>query len=56
MQYNNRQLADGLNIPYKTASEYIDRLIQAGILKEAAGKADNRIFRADEILQAAQGE
>ncbi len=54
--FNNRQLADGLNIPYKTAGEYIDRLIQAGILKEAAGQAVNQIFRADEILQAAQGE
>ena len=32
--FTNRQLADGLNIPFKTAGEYIERLIQSGILKE----------------------
>jgi Fic family protein len=53
--FTNRQLADGLNIPYKTSGEYIDRLIQSGILKEITGNASNRIFQADEILKAVGG-
>jgi len=52
---NNRQLASGLNIPFKTAGQYIEKLVQAGILRETTGYARNRIFRADEILRAVEG-
>ncbi len=48
----NRQLATGLNMPFKSAGEYIEKLEQAGILKETTGYARNRIFRAQEIFQA----
>ena len=51
----NRQLASGLNIPFKTAGEYIEKLVQVGILKETTGYARNRVFRADEILRAVEG-
>ncbi|MBI5963655.1 MAG: Fic family protein [Chloroflexi bacterium] len=54
--FTNRQLADGLNIPYKTAGEYIDRLIHSGILNETTGHANNRIFQANEILKAVEGK
>ena len=51
----NRQLASGLNMPFKTAGQYIEKLVQAGILRETTGYARNRIFRADEILRAVEG-
>ncbi|MBI1854422.1 MAG: Fic family protein [Chloroflexi bacterium] len=46
------QLASGLNIPFKTAGQYIEKLVQAGVLREITGHARNRIYRADEILKA----
>jgi len=51
----NRQLAAGLNIPFKTAGKYIEKLVQAGILRETTGYTRNRIFRADEVLRAVEG-
>lgn len=53
--FTNRQLASGLNIPFKTAGQYIEKLVRAGILKETTGYARNRVFRADEILKAVEG-
>ena len=50
-----RQTADGLDIPFKTASHYLEKLEQAGVLREVTGYARNRIFRSDEILKAIQG-
>jgi hypothetical protein len=52
---NNRQLASGLSIPFKTAGQYIEKLVQAGILRETTGYARNRIFRADEISRTVEG-
>ena len=53
--FTNRQLATELNIPFKTAGQYIEKLIQGSIIKETTGYARNRIFRADEILRAVEG-
>jgi len=53
--FTNRQLATEVNIPFKTAGQYIEKLIQVGILRETTGYARNRIFRADEILRAVEG-
>jgi Fic family protein len=50
-----RQVADGLDIPFKTAQDYIEKLVQAGVLREITGYARNRIFQSDEILKAVQG-
>ena len=50
-----RQVADGLGMPFKTASAYAEKLVQAGVLREITGFARNRIFQADEILKALQG-
>jgi Fic family protein len=47
---NVRQAEAALGIPYMTAERCIERLVQAGILREITGKARNRIYRADEIL------
>jgi hypothetical protein len=44
------------HIPFKTAGQYIEKLVQAGILRETTGYARNRIFRADDILRAVEGE
>jgi len=50
--FTNRQLASELNIPFKSAGEYIEKLVKAGILRETTGYARNRVFRANEIFQA----
>ena len=47
---NVRQAEAALGIPYMTAERCIERLVEAGILREITGKARNRIYRADEIL------
>ena len=50
-----RQIADGLGIPFKTAQAFLLKLVQAGVLREITGYSRNRIFQADEILKAIQG-
>ncbi len=47
---NVRQAETALGIPYMTAERCIERLVEAGILREVTGKARNRVYRADEIL------
>ncbi len=49
------QLENGLNIPYKTANDYLTKLVQAGIVREVTGHVRNRVFSADEILRVLQG-
>ncbi len=53
--FSIRQLANGLGIPFKTAQNYIQKLEQAGVLRESTGYARNRLYRSDEILKAIQG-
>ena len=48
--FNTKQLAEGLEIPFKTSRQYIEKLVQAGILREITGYARNQIYRADEIF------
>jgi Fic family protein len=50
--FTNRQLASALDIPFKSAGEYIKKLVQAGILRETTGYVRNRVFQAGEIFQA----
>lgn len=45
-----RTVEEELALPYPTAERYIDELVKQGILV-GTGKARNRIFKADEILQ-----
>lgn len=49
---NIRQLETTLNVPYRTAQRYIDKLVEIGILREVTGQARNRLYQSDEILQA----
>jgi Fic family protein len=51
-----RQAQDGLGIPYKTAQDYIEKLVRAGVLREVTGYSRNRIFQSSEILRAVQGQ
>lgn len=47
-----RQLESALDIPYMAAKRYIDKLMEAGVLKETTGYARNRVFMAHEIFHA----
>jgi len=53
--FSIRQVALGLDMPVKTAQDYITALQKAGIVREITGYARNRIFQVDEILKAIQG-
>ena len=50
-----RQIETAIGVPYRSASRYVEKLVQLGILREITGQARNRIFRADEILLAIEG-
>jgi DNA-binding Lrp family transcriptional regulator len=50
-----RQTADELGIPFKTARDYIQKLVQTGLLREITGYTRNRIYQADEIFRVVQG-
>lgn len=47
-----KQLAESVGMPFKTARQYIEKLVKAGILREVTGNARNQIYRADEIFGA----
>ena len=47
---NIRQLEAALEVPYRTAERYVERLEEIGILREVTGQARNRLYRADEII------
>jgi Fic family protein len=47
-----RQLEIALDIPYVAAKRYVEKLVDAGVLRETTGYARNRIFQASEIFKA----
>ena len=47
-----RQMEAVLQVPYRTAQRYIEKLLDMGLLREITGQARNRLYRADEILRA----
>lgn len=50
--FNAKQLAEGVEMPFKTARQYIEKLVQAGIVREVTGYARNQVYRADEVFTA----
>ncbi len=44
-------MQSGLKIQFPAAQRYVDQLLTAGILREITGRARNRVYRADEILE-----
>lgn len=50
-----RQVETALGVPFRSASRYVEKLVQLGILREITGRSRNRIFKADEILSAIEG-
>ena len=53
--FSIRQVSAGLGIPFRATETCIERLVRAGVLREITGYARNRIFQADEVLNAIQG-
>ena len=45
-----RQLESALEVPYRTAQRYVERLERIGILREVTGRARGRIYQAVEVL------
>jgi len=50
--FSAKQLAESVEMPFKTARQYIEKLAQAGIVREVTGYARNQIYRADEVFKA----
>ena len=51
-----RQVQEGLGLgDFKTTQRYLTHLEALGILREVSGRARNRLYRADEILNAIEG-
>ena len=50
-----RQLEAALDVPYRTAQLYVERLEEIGILREVTGRARNRLYQADEVMRAVEG-
>jgi Fic family protein len=46
------QVATALSVDFSTAQRYVNQLDEAGLLREVTGKARNRVYRADQVLQA----
>ncbi|RLC77474.1 MAG: Fic family protein [Chloroflexi bacterium] len=46
------QVVEKLGVTIPTAQGYVDRLEEAGVLREITGQARNRVYRADEVLEA----
>ena len=53
--FSINQAADDIDIAYKTMRDYIEKLIQAGLIRETTGHARNRVFHADEVLNVIRG-
>ncbi len=47
-----RQLSEVLGIPRDAAHRYVNRLGEAGILREMTGRGRNRLYAADEVIEA----
>jgi Fic family protein len=47
-----RQVEAALQISYKSAQRYVEKLTELGLLMEITGQARNRLYCADEILRA----
>jgi Fic family protein len=47
---STKQLAGSLDMPFKTARQYIAKLAKTGILREVTGNTRNQIYRADEVF------
>jgi Fic family protein len=48
--FSINQLSKSLEIPFKTANDYVEKLIKINLLQETTGNARNRIFIARTIL------
>jgi Fic family protein len=45
-----RQLEEAMQIPYRSAQRYIEKLEELGVVREVTGRARNRLYQTDEIL------
>lgn len=46
------QLETALDIPCMAAKRYVDKMVDAGILKELTGYTRNQVFMAHEVFRA----
>jgi Fic family protein len=49
------QVAEALGVSHQSASRYVETLEAEGVLREITGQTRNRVYRADEVLQAIEG-
>jgi Fic family protein len=49
------QVAEALDVHFASANQYVQQLEETGVLREITGQARNRVYRADEVLVAIEG-
>lgn len=49
------QVAKALDVHFASANQYVQQLEETGVLREITGQARNRVYRADEVLVAIEG-
>jgi Fic family protein len=47
-----RQVEVALGVPYLTAQRQVEKLVEAGVIREVTGRPRNRFYQADAILKA----
>jgi Fic family protein len=47
-----RQVEESLEVTYNTAQQYVQQLEEVGLLREITGQARNRVYQADQVLEA----
>jgi Fic family protein len=52
---NIRQFEGTMDMPYRTAQRFIEKLEEIGILQEVTGHARNSLYIADEVMPALEG-
>lgn len=50
------QVQEAMEIAYASAQRYVQRLEELGILREITGQARNRVYRAEGVLDAIEGD
>jgi len=50
-----KQVKDAIGVSFPSANRYVSQLEEAGIVHEITGQTRNRLYRANEIIQAIEG-
>ena len=50
-----QEVAEALDVSHQSATRYVETLEREGVLREITGRARNRVYQADAVLEAIAG-